>query len=379
MSNRIFKITFNFGEIGSLPSIPENCINIEHMGTLVSKALYTFKFEQTSYFVNSMSKLKTPDASEITGKSFYRHPDINLPRDKFDILKEKHGCKVVKNSNQADYQIISVKGLASFIERTGYEKVVNKYNIMMSKLRNDQSVIDLFDDAAYEKIMKFHANTNSKDVIIIDFNPTYGHTGTRLGTKFNDLRHEITDYNNLFYITDENAKKLNDMINKGNLVLDSHMYSFADEHMTTLNEEDYRNLVKMIEASNDDRELAVNIIANSNIKTSYDKIAMLCYYFGFRLKETKGYNSAGFKVLRKVFAAYFTGPALNQPYAYNYLIDKLSLDNALTEFAFKESVVLYFNYVVRNMLGHDSNQRVFTIDINAIKLSPKYKLVTLGE
>jgi succinate dehydrogenase flavin-adding protein (antitoxin of CptAB toxin-antitoxin module) len=322
-----------------------------------------------------MSKLKTPDASEIAGKSFYRHSDINLPRDKFDILKEKHGCKIVKDSSQADYQIISIKALSGFIQRTGYERVVNKYNIMMNRLQNDQSVIDLFDHAAYEKIMKFLATTSSKDVILIDFNPSYGHTNTKLGNEFNDLRHEITDYNNLFYITDENAKKLNDMINKGNLVLDSHMYSFADEHMTTLNEEDYRNLVKMIEASNDDRELAVSIMANSNIKTSYDKIAMLCYYFGFRLKETRSYNSAAFKVIRKVFSAYFTGPALNQPYAYNYLIDKLSLDKALTEFAFKESVSLYFNHVVNSMLGHNDNQRAFTIDINAIKLSPKYQFV----
>ena len=379
MPSRVFNITFNLDKFNGLTAITEDRIEIEHMGSLVSKSNYGFKFEQTSYFTNSMSKLKTPDENEINGKSFYRHSDINLPRDKFDILKQKHGCKIVKDSSQADYQIISISSLSSFLTRSGYERIVNKYNIMLDRLQNDQLVKDLFDHLAYEKIMKFLVNTNKDDLLIINMIPTYGFTHSKLGSKFNNLRHSITDYCNIVYITDENAKELNDIITRGNLVLDSHMYSFADKHMTTLNEEDYRNLVKMIQASNEDCELAVNIMANSNMKTSYDKIAMLCYYFSAKLKETRGYNSAAFKVLRKVFSPYFTGPALNQPRAYNYFISRLSTDKALTEFAFRESVALYFNHVVDGMLGYNSNERAFTIDINAIKLSPKYQLMTLGE
>ena len=373
MQNRIFKITIDVTKekLMNLSSITEDLIEIEHKGYLISKDTSGFKAENTSYFVNMISKLKEPTKSEITGKKFYRYPEINIPRDKFNILKEKYNCKLVKDVQSSDYQIISFNTFKSFIEGSGYERVVENHSKFKKQLDQKKH---LFDDLAYSKLVSFIDTVNKDDIIWFNTVPNYYH-GLNLSSYISNFRSDVTDYCNFYYATCENSKKMDDIIANGSLVIDKHMYKYADQHMHTLNEEDYRNIIKMITASNDDRELAINVLANSNIKESYDKIALICYFFNDQLKETKGYNSAGFKVLRKEFSEFFTNANWSSSYSYNYFIDKLHVNKSLTEFAFKESVSLFFKHVLSNMLGGYRGEKVFDIDINAIKLAPQYQIM----
>jgi hypothetical protein len=53
----------------------------------------------------------------------------------------------------------------------------------------------------------------------------------------------------------------------------------------------------------------------------------------------------------------------------------LYVNKSLTEFAFKESVSLFFKHVLSMMLGGYRGEKVFDIDINAIKLAPQYQIM----
>ena len=48
---------------------------------------------------------------DLQDKKVYRFPKLDLPRQKVDLLKDKFNCKVIRNSNLADIQIVSMNFL----------------------------------------------------------------------------------------------------------------------------------------------------------------------------------------------------------------------------------------------------------------------------
>ena len=59
---------------------------------------------------------KRPDIIDIQDKKLYRWPHLDLPRQKVDLLKDKFNCKVIRNVDKADIEIISMNGMRKLIE-----------------------------------------------------------------------------------------------------------------------------------------------------------------------------------------------------------------------------------------------------------------------
>ena len=59
---------------------------------------------------------KRPDVINIQDKKLYRWPHLDLPRQKVDLLKDKFNCKVIRNVDKADIEIISMNGMRKLVE-----------------------------------------------------------------------------------------------------------------------------------------------------------------------------------------------------------------------------------------------------------------------
>ena len=59
---------------------------------------------------------KNPDVINIQDKKLYRWPHLDLPRQKVDLLKDKFNCKVIRNVDKADIEIISMNGMRKLVE-----------------------------------------------------------------------------------------------------------------------------------------------------------------------------------------------------------------------------------------------------------------------
>ena len=69
-------------------------INVEH-GILLKDD------KNISEIINDYKTLNC----DLQNKKLYRHKSIKLPRDKFNILKEKHNCSITRDYKNADYII----------------------------------------------------------------------------------------------------------------------------------------------------------------------------------------------------------------------------------------------------------------------------------
>lgn len=369
MQQKVIEIEIDLYNIkDDLARIDSDSITFKELGFLITaNGRYSFSIENTDFYPKLISRLKTPSEDDIKDKSFYRYPEISLPREKFNMIKEKYNCKLVKDVSSADYEIVSLKTFANMVEWNS-----NGRSFTVSEFKSHFSSSKIFFvSEAYQSLIDQIDAYNDTDIIIFNFRTPWS---CRHASR-NSIRNwsEGGDYKSVAYISLLNNTVITTMLNSNRLISDSYMYKFADKHLHTLDEENYKSVIKMIKASNEDRELAIGILSNSNIETSFDKIALIFYFHNEKLKESKGYQTASFKVLRATFKDYVNHNYLSNSNAYNQLIRFLSRDKALTEFAFKESVLAFYNNVVCNAIGSRQDERAFTIDLDAIKLNPKFE------
>ena len=57
-----------------------------------------------------------PEEINIQDKKLYRWPNLDLPRQKVDLLKDKFNCKVTRIADRADVEIISMNGMRKLME-----------------------------------------------------------------------------------------------------------------------------------------------------------------------------------------------------------------------------------------------------------------------
>lgn len=328
---------------------------------------YNFDIVNTPFYINLVGKLTTPSEDDIKGKSFYRHPDVNLPREKFNMIKETYDCKLVKTPSTADYEIVSLKTFSNMVEWTRTCRITTVDEFLKGIVNTKQH----FESSAFDNMINTLSMFDKKDLVDFSFRVHWNSSHTSKPV-LRSLEHSF-DWKSVGYISHSSYATIQAMLGSSKLVSDAHVYKFADKQLHTLDEEGYENIKKMIHAGDDDRNLAISIMSNTNIETSFDKLALLLYFNTEKLKSSKSYNSVAFKVLRTKFSNYMGGNCFFNSHSYNALIYNLSRDKALTEFAFKESARLFFENVISTTLGTNEKERAFSISLDAIKLNPKYQ------
>ena len=116
--------------------------------------------------------------------------------------------------------------------------------------------------------------------------------------------------------------------------------------------------------------LALSIIANCNIQKSHTYLALLFSFLSDSMKDSSVWNTVNFKSVRKKFDKYIQMNGWNWCHCYNYLIEYLIKDNALTEYAWKEVAQKLYDDVLSSQMGVDSKNN-FSISPDSIKLKPE--------
>ena len=363
MQNRLYNVTIDITDDAIKKSqgiILDDMCTFEEEGIIVSD-YYRYSAEKNPLYMQIVNNTYKLSESDLQNAKFYRHANINIPRDKFNVLKEKYNSSVVLSRDTCDYEITSLKAIDSFVHSSGYGRRIKKSEIL-KKIKLAEAY---FDKKTFENLVSKIQSTTDKSMFYLKIHKPYEESPLK------NLLHKPNEgeWTGYKIITSENYNILLDMLNKGNIVFDDDLYPFINKHLYALKDEDYFNISKMLKASDEDRNLAMGMIANSDFQNSYDKVALLIYFNCHLMKECKNWNSTSFKVLRKEFNDFIGIPSINMVNTYDYLIKTLAKKKSLTQFSVNILLKMFFEHVSSSIFNHG---HAFVIDINAIKLSDEF-------
>jgi len=300
----------------------------------------------SKYHVYDLFKIIKPNAQD---KSFYRYPKLTLPRDKFSIIKEKYNSTITRKKDTADYKIISDKFVSSL-----YEGSWNKYKSYDDLVEFYKKVNSFFDENVKHVIENLIEKGNHTYVYnIAGFSGYYNYTNfsTKEKAAIKFIIDHINHENDKSYFHIKELELFKELYMSNNLVLDEDVLDFATEDSVVLDEEAFKTLESMC-TSEDSANLAIalEMMANCNIKKSYDIIAYMFWFYTDHIKYAKNWQSVNVKSLKKVFNSYDRSPDHRRSHGYQKLVRNLLKDSACTEFIKDKIKIKYFNMVIKHWI-----------------------------
>lgn len=361
MQNKLYNINIDISK--PTPSDLIHEFKFEEAGIIISK-YYDYRMEKNPLYMEVLKNAHKITEQDLQNSKFYRHPNISITRDKFNVLKEKYNASVVLSKDTCDYEIVSVKTIDSMVKNSDYSRYKTKSQII--KALNHAK--KLFSEGVLENLISVINSQADKSMFDLDLRYEYNYNHPAKDSLVSNIYDSL--YTSYKIITEEDLKSLMSMINRGNIVFDTEIHPFINKHLYVLTDDDFYSIEKMLKSTVDDKELALGMMANADVDQSYDKIALLLYFYNNNMKECKTWNSSNFKNIRKQFSDFISNASLSFVHTYDYVIQKLALQNKLTEFSVNILLKLFFEHVSSSILGKD---HVFTVDFEAIKLAGDYR------
>jgi hypothetical protein len=307
----------------------------------------------------------------------YRFPHLALSRDKLTILKDKYKVRVVRDINIADVCVISSTTLDKLTSYNYYGKLFTK-ELFMSKLEG--GLKDCLNHEALLKLTDLMDTLTDKDNIYINdrynnWNNSSAFEKSKLVYFTNGDFFQDTNSSGVYYINKENWEQYS-LLTDPNKILISDIYvnQVCSEDSIILDWKYYQNIKTMLEATKDDKDVAMTLMANCQIEESKTALGLLFYHYGETMKGTKVWNQVAFRTLRKQFEHYSTsGWNATHTAPFSNLIEKLIDDNALTEESMSHICDLVFKKVIQSGVGFAQDNCVFEMDRVDIRLKPKFK------
>lgn len=314
---------------------------------------------------NVLKNVLPLDKSTIQDKIFYRYPNLTLPRQKIDLLKEKYNISITRGKDKADYKIVSLKYLES-LSKTSWSSLYTVSDMITAVESNK----NYFDDNTYDTIINDLQGQVPSTLICINVGDGY-----RWNSTFNitDITKNIlSEFGSYNFVPSDLETDFNEILLASNIVLDSSLNDIIYEGLHTLTHAEYLSSRDLIRSEDrDNRTLALELLANCNLNKSFDYVSMLYYFYYDYLKDTNNWNNVNVKTL-KTSLKEFT-PSYNKDHGrhYNTYLKKLAEADQLSEFAFKECARYAYHNVIKKSMGLDS-ESLFNIELSSIKLNPEY-------
>lgn len=302
-------------------------------------------------------------SKDLQDKILYRFPKLDLPRQKVDLLKDKFNVKLTRNIDKADYIIVSEKYQKSLSDYSWY--TLHDLDHVKEKI---VSFKGFFTTDAFDSIVNALNNMSSGDYVELRFSHYYKSSLPNLS---NDGSFESV-HNNYYYIKSEYEEQFINISTYNNLILDTLVTDFTYEDLHVVSKKEYISTRAMIKSDDrENRSLALELLANCNLTASYDYVSMLFYFYYDYLKDTRNWNNVNVKTLRKSLDAFV--PSNNSAYGgyYEQYLKALIGKDKFTEFAFTEVARYAFHNVLKKSMAL-SDTSVFKINLDAIKINPKY-------
>ena len=317
--------------------------------------------------------------------SLYRFPRLSLSRDKVKILQEKFDLKLKRDFHQADYGIVSEKYFDGLFVTRWLGQVDPVDAGSWAQVYNN-----CMEEGLYEEIVEM-LNKIPEDAHVViesEWFSSYSYDNVNNIDRYSKMAEKARNLANgskyHYYI--ESLDQWNDIqTNLSKLVWDTNVNDLATEDSEVLTEEMYIQLKTMLGwektesgcgwQGNRDKEnmnLALAMIANCNIKESHTYLALLFAFLSDSMKDASIWNSVNFKSVRKKFQKYIEFSGWNWCHVYNYLLEELIKDDALTEVAWKEISQKMYDDVLSSQYGIDGANN-FSISPESIQLKPELR------
>ena len=296
------------------------------------------------------------DSDSLKGKTLYRYPKINLSRDKVSSIKQDYGISITRDHKKADYHIISQKYINSKVEQLGYRPRIFTVESVLADIH--KQTIDMSD---------VRAAINDHELVLFDYQSSW-HSNYEV-----TFTPRLTDWRWGSFMN----KNAHTLLGCGNLVLDENINNIISKESPTITEEMFDNLEEMIRTRNeDDINMALNVMANSNYTESVDKIGLLLVTHRSTLSKCKAWNSVGVKAMRSTFSA-FNMELNDYAHGYNKFFDVLLSKGAMTSFAVRKVKHLIFKRFLNRFFDNDPDTGKYTMPFHIkesdLMLAPKYE------
>lgn len=325
-------------------------------------------------FFNSLI-LKKPTMSQLKNKKIYRYPKIDLPRNKVDILKTATNLEVTRDATKADFHVISTKILQSYIEYSWMPRKTSVGSFLghlksKSLAGRDFRVMTI---DIYNKIISALSALDPSSTLRICIPSSWRYkTGHGDIVDFCDWVDRVTHGDFMNYILEKNENKFDSIVTSKINIQDTHLVKLSNEKLTIIDETQFNSLESMIKSHDPDNvTMALEIMANCNTEESLDYVGYLFYFYYDNLKDATNWNSSNIKAFRlnlESFKPFYNTGA--QTRYFDQYLKVLTKHNYLTEWAFKKSAKSLLEH---NLKSFGINEGFFTIDLEDIKISEKYK------
>ena len=342
---------------------PENSYCQDPIHKDLNDLEYVYVAKENSLNLNYNLKIK---GSDIQDKLLYRYPNLTLPRSKVEILKDKYNVKIIRDRSKSDYQIISHKHIEKLFIRTwkriyDKESVIKHVNTLKESLDVETftSLTEFLEKISEDSYVHIFINQNWND----DFNIISGLVNPRNIENYIANPHLLTNYEDFISIN-----------NNPNLILDEDVSKICSEDSVIITEEQYYSLSSIFKSEDpENMAIGLEVLANCNIEQSLDKASLLYFHYANKFKNAKNWNTVNVKTLRSRLEKAGIKEDYNKGiYPYERLFRYLKENHAITEFAYKATIVSISETVFTNIGLTESH--VFKLDISDIKLSKEFAI-----
>jgi hypothetical protein len=317
---------------------------------------------------------KRPDVINIQDKKLYRWPHLDLPRQKVDLLKDKFNCKVIRNVDKADIEIISMNGMRKLVEMDWHASF--SYSGMYNFLSFLKSA-DILTKSSLDKCRDILEGIPKESRISITRDHPWNIDSAGELFQTSKIINKYLDSNRPKGVGREAIVKGKDKIDtyhhiintSSQVVFDVDINNIIDEDLAVIKNTELEKIQQMISSSDrDNRSLALEMLANCNVNKSFDVVSIIYYWYYDWLKDTNNWNTVNVKALKAKMKAFEGGGSTSSIYSYNNYIKNLVEHDKLTKFAIDDTRKRLYKHILLNLVGTDNEVAVFNVDIDSLVL-----------
>lgn len=320
--------------------------------------------------INSLGIVTSDKAIDLQDKKIYRYPNLELPRQKVDLLKTKFNVKIIRDAELADIHIVSDKLITNLLTLDWGKSLTYPQMFEVFKtLKENDDLTETGLDKCREILSTVEEDAHVRIQVVKDYRYT-SPVGDKIASKISSFDH---DGSRDMIIRDGNVTLYDQLCSATALIVkDVEINKIISEDLAVISEDQFNQVSKMITSSDkDNRTLATEMLANCNVEESFDIVSFLFFWYYDWFKDTNNWNNINVKTLRKRLEKFSGSKDNNRQWAYDQYIQLLQAENKLTDFIVKKTIKKMYDSVIQNTFGCKNN--VFAIDLESIYLVDKYK------
>ncbi len=344
-----------------------DCFQLKEDGYYFGRSKNYYASDEEIRLLGLVTSDKTIDLQD---KKIYRYPNLELPRQKVDLLKTKFNVKIIRDIELADIHIVSDKLILNLFTHDWSKAITYS---QMFEVFNTLKQNDHLTESGLDKCKEFLSVIEKDAYIRIVVNKDYRYNSPvadSIASKLNTFEHEG---NRDLIIRDDNMILYNQLVNaKALIIKDVEINKIISEDLAVIGEDQFDQVSKMIQSGDkDNRTLAVEMLANCNVEESFDIVSFLFFWYYDWFKDTNNWNNINVKTLRKRLEKFSGSKDNNRQWAYDQYIALLYDENKITDFIVQKTIQKMYDSVIKNTFGCKNN--VFSIDVESIYLVDKFK------